>query len=320
MDPKVDGQMQHEWKWLKAAYLFLGGLGAGAYAIAAVNSFVGGDMAPVVTVGLWIAFPAAFTGSILLTAALGSPSRAVLAAKKQGSSWISRGTLILSGFMLLAFLHLVLDRFTSVGTSVINVIAAAGIVFAVGTMAYTGILLSASKGIPFWRTGMVPVVFLISALMSGHFAIMVGVTFAEGTATLEPLRSMARGGAVLVVLELLAVVFFLQSAHRHPDSRESAERMVREGLFILGYVVLGLAIPLVLLLITYGSLTESGAGGGIGAAVVIGAVLGLIGRLILRQAILASGAFPTLNMAGFEFRRIARPKDPKPSIGMLPPR
>jgi formate-dependent nitrite reductase membrane component NrfD len=319
MDPKVDGQLQHEWRWLKAAYLFLGGLGAGAYAIAAVNSFVGGAMAPVVTVGLWIAFPAALIGSILLTAALGTPSRAVLAAKKQGSSWISRGTLILSGFMLLAFLHLVLDRFADVGASVIEVIAVAGIVFAVGTMAYTGILLGASKGIPFWRTGMVPVLFLISSLMSGHFAIMAGVTFAGGGATLEPLRSMARGGAILMVLELLAVMFFLQSAYRHPDSRESAERMVRKGLFVVGYLILGLAVPFAVLLIAYGSVSESGVTDGIAAAVVIGAVLGLIGRFMLRQAILISGAFPTLNMAGFEFRRIARPKEPKPGIGLLPP-
>jgi formate-dependent nitrite reductase membrane component NrfD len=319
MDPKGDGQLQHEWTWLKAAYLFLGGVGAGAYVIAAANSFAGDSMAPVVTVGLWIAFPAVLIGTILLTAALGTPSRAVLAAKKQGTSWISRGTLILSGFMLVAFLHLVLVRFTSVGASTINVIAVLGIVFGVGTMAYTGILLGASKGIPFWRTGMVPVVFLISALMSGHFAIMAGVAFAGGAATLEPLRSMARGGAILIVLELLAIVFFLQSAHRHPDSRESAERMVRKGLFVVGYIILGWAVPLALMLTTYGSMTESGAGAGIVAAVVVGAVLGLIGRLTLRQAILRAGAFPTLNMAGFEFRRIARPKEPKPGIGMLPP-
>jgi hypothetical protein len=51
----------------------------------------------------------------------------------------------------------------------------------------------------------------------------------------------------------------------------------------------------------------------------IGAVLGLVGGVILRQAILASGALPTLNMGGFEFRRIARPKDPKPAPGLMPP-
>jgi hypothetical protein len=53
--------------------------------------------------------------------------------------------------------------------------------------------------------------------------------------------------------------------------------------------------------------------------VAAGALLGLVGGLILRQSILVCGALPTLNVAGFEFRRIARPKDPKPGIGRLPP-
>jgi len=42
--------------------------------------------------------------------------------------------------------------------------------------------------------------------------------------------------------------------------------------------------------------------------------------LILRYAILVCGALPTLNIAGFEFRRIHRPKEPKAGIGLLPPR
>ena len=53
--------------------------------------------------------------------------------------------------------------------------------------------------------------------------------------------------------------------------------------------------------------------------IFLGAALGLMGGLILRQSVLACGALPTLNMGGFEFRRIARPKDPKPGIGLMPP-
>lgn len=319
MDPKVEGQIQHEWKWLKAAYLFLGGLGAGAYVLAGFNTFARESMESVVAVGLWIAFPAAFIGTILLTAALGAPGRAFLAANKQRTSWISRGTLILSFFMLVSFVHLVLHLFTDLTGSAMNAVTVVGIVFGVGTMAYTGLLLGASKGIPFWRTGMVPVIFLVSALMSGHFAIMGGVALTAGVATLEPMHSMARGGMILLVLELIAILFFLQSAHRHPDTRESAERMVRMRQFLVGYLILGWALPLALLLITFDRVAEAGAGNAIVLSVVLAAALGLIGRLMLRKSILSKGAFPTLNMAGFEFRRIARPKEPKPGIGMLPP-
>ena len=56
MDPKVNGQLQTEWGWMIAVYLFLGGVGGGAYAMGAVNSFRGTmDLAS--SIGLWIGFP-----------------------------------------------------------------------------------------------------------------------------------------------------------------------------------------------------------------------------------------------------------------------
>ena len=174
MDPKVNGQLQTEWNWLIAVYLFLGGVGAGAYTIAAVNGFAGESMGLSTTVGLWISFPALAIGSVALLADLGQPAKAVYAGMKPGTSWIARGFWIISIFMVLAFLHTVLLFFTGVsatagGQTLLKAIAAAGIVFAVSTMAYTGILLGASKGITFWRTGAVPVVFVVSALVTGHF-------------------------------------------------------------------------------------------------------------------------------------------------------
>jgi formate-dependent nitrite reductase membrane component NrfD len=318
MDPKVNGQLQREWGWLIAVYLFLGGVGGGAYTIAAINSFLGEELGLSTTIGLWIGFPALLIGSIFLIADLGSPSRAVLAGMKPGTSWIARGTWIISAFMILSFLHLVLRQFTEVGataggSTIIDIIAVAGIVFAIGTMAYTGILLSASKGIPFWRSGVVPVVFVISAAVTGHFAIMLGVTFFGNTTAVEPLRTMAGEAAGLVVLEVLAIMFFLQAAFRLPDTRESAERILRKRMFVIGYFIIGLAVPLVLMFIVY----QAEVGSGTVAA--LGAFLGLVGGLILRQAVLICGALPTLNIAGFEFRRIHRPKEPKPDIGLLPP-
>ena len=69
--------------------------------------------------------------------------------------------------MVLAFLHLLLHLTGTTEGMLVDIIAALGILFAVSTMAYTGILLGASKGIPFWRTGVVPVVFVVSALVTG---------------------------------------------------------------------------------------------------------------------------------------------------------
>ncbi len=324
MDPKVNGQLQHDWGWLIAVYLFLGGVGGGAYTIAAINSFLGKGFELSTTVGLWIGFPALVLGTLFLIADLGSPTRAILAGMKPKTSWIARGTWIISLFMVFSFVHLVLHQFTNVGNTsggqgLLNIIAALGIVFAVGTMAYTGILLGASKGIPFWRSGIVPVVFVVSATVTGHFAIMLGVAlYGLNNATLAALRPMALEAAVLVALELLAILFFLQAAFRQPDPRESAERIMRKTMFVVGYFILGLALPLILMIIVYSSAVSTGTKGMVLYA-AIGALLGLIGGLILRQAVLICGALPTLNIAGFQFRRIHRPKEPKPGIGMMPP-
>ncbi len=324
MDPRVNGQLQRDWGWFVAIYLFLGGVGAGAYTIAAINGFLGKSAELSTAVGLVIGCPALLVGSLFLLADLGSPQKAFLAGMRPGSSWIARGFWIITAFMILAFLHAALQLFTDLGSTAggrtaLSALAVAGIVFAVATMAYTGILLGASKGIPFWRSGVVPVVFVISALVTGHFTIMIGMElFGDGAAVLGELRIMAAEAAALVVLELLAILFFLQAAYRDPDTRESGERILHNRLFVVGYFVLGLGVPLVLMLLILFALPEAGTTPILTAA-AIGALLGLAGGLILRQAVLVCGALPTLNMAGFQFRRIARPKDPKPGIGLLPP-
>ncbi|MCP4583109.1 MAG: polysulfide reductase NrfD [candidate division Zixibacteria bacterium] len=321
MDPKVNGQLQHDWSWLVAVYLFLGGVGGGAYTIAAINSFMGDGLGLSTTIGVWISFPALLIGSMFLIADLGSPFRAVLAGMKPGTSWIARGTWIISIFMVLSFLHLVLLQFTDVaasagGKTMIDIISLVGAVFAIGTMAYTGILLGASKGIPFWRSGVVPLVFVVSATVTGHFAIMLGIALFGGNgATAALFKPMAVEGIGLVVLEILAILFFLQAAFRQPDPRESAERILRKRMFVIGYFILGLFAPVIIMAIVYGA----GSGAGVTGIITVGAILGLLGGLILRQSVLICGALPTLNIAGFQFRRIHRPKEPKPDIGLMPP-
>jgi formate-dependent nitrite reductase membrane component NrfD len=318
MDPKVNGQIQTEWRWLIAIYLFLGGVGGGAYTIAAINSFLGEALEPSTVVGLWISFPALIIGSLCLLADLGQPSKAVLAGLRPGTSWIARGFWIISIFMIVAMAHTWLALFGNASEGTLKVIAAIGIVFAVGTMAYTGILLGTSKGITFWRSGAVPVVFVISATVTGHFAIMLGLVLFNAAGNVGALRPMAAEAAALVVFEVLAIAFFLHSAWKHPDPRESVERLLSNTLFIVGYVLGGLLAPLVLMLFIYRGMADAGEGTLL-AVSALGAALGLIGGLILRFGVLRFGALPTLNVAGFEFRRVAKPKEPKPDMGLLPP-
>ncbi len=323
MDPKHSGQIQTEWGWLIAIYLYLGGVGSGAYAIAAINGFLGKPLELSTAIGLSIAFPSLLIGTGALMADLGQPGKAVLAGKNIKTSWISRGFWIISIFMVLAFAHLAIlfytdMRTTAQGTTILAALALAGTMFALGTMAYTGILLGASKGMPFWRTAAVPVVFVISALVTGHFTIILGLVFHGGPEAMVPLQGMALEGIILVVLEILAILFFLQAAYRTPDARESAERIMSRQSFVVGYILLGLIAPGLLMGLLYFVLADADPQTAYIVA-ALGAILGLAGGLLLRHSVLVTGALPSLNVAGFKFRRIARPKQAKPDMGLLPP-
>jgi formate-dependent nitrite reductase membrane component NrfD len=323
MDPKHNGQIQTEWGWLVAIYLYLGGVGSGAYAIGAINGFLGEPLQLSTAIGLSIGFPSVLIGTGALMADLGSPARAVLAGKNVKTSWIARGFWLISIFMLLAFAHLVLLFYTDMatqkdGSTILAGIGIIGTMFALGTMAYTGILLGASKGIPFWRTAAVPVLFVISALVTGHFTIMLGLVFHGGAEALLALQTMALEGIIVVVLELLAIVFFLQAALRSPDTKESADRIMARQSFVVGYLLLGLIGPGLLMVLLYFIMADADMQTAFLVA-AIGAVLGLAGGLILRHSVLVTGALPSLIVAGFKFRRVARVRDPKPGIGLLPP-
>jgi formate-dependent nitrite reductase membrane component NrfD len=317
MDPKANGQLQKEWGWLIAAYLFLGGVGAGAYAIAALNSFLGKALELSTRVGVWIGFPALAVGSLCLLADLGQPARAVRGGARPGTSWIARGFWIILAFMVCSGLHLVI-MITGWGGPA-QLIAACGLVFAIGTMAYTGLLLGAAKGITFWRSGAVPVLFVVSALVTGHFSIMLGMVIVDGgEATMAALSVMGYEAVVLVVFEVLAILFYLHGAYRLPDARESATRLLANRGFVWGYFLLGLATPLALMVVMNTAMGDSEAGSRVMVA-GLGGALGLLGGLVLRWAILASGSLPTWNLAGFQFRRHPLPRAAKPGVGLLPP-
>jgi formate-dependent nitrite reductase membrane component NrfD len=321
MNPKMNGQLQKDWHWLIAIYLFLGGVGAGAYVLAGVSVLLGGAWGQFTDVALSLSWPLVAVGSIFLILDLGEPKNAFRVAAKPGSSWISRGTLIISAFMAVSFLHFAgqvwpFDFARGPANSAATALSIVGILLAFSTMAYTGALLGASKGLPFWRTGVLPPLFIVSALLTGALAVMVGMVAVRDTAIpLHQFHLLALGAAGLILVELFVIFFFLHSAWKLPDSRESALRIVASPSFVVVDLLLGLAVPLVLFLVIYltSARAETVCPAAIGAS-----ILGLIGGLVLRHAVLSGGYLTTLNASGFEFRRICRPKEHAP-LGKLPP-
>jgi formate-dependent nitrite reductase membrane component NrfD len=196
----------HNWGWLAAIYLFLGGLGAGALAYAALFELTGrryeGDtcpeVCPVTLVGATVSGPIVAVGVMLLIFELGAGLREpwrIPLMYTHLDSVMTWGVWILTLFIPVAFLYGFLElmhvypeawgrvirriavlRHLPV-RSMKRVFAAVGGILALAVATYTGVLISAvGPAIPFWSTPLVPflplptlpVLFLISALSTGE--------------------------------------------------------------------------------------------------------------------------------------------------------
>jgi len=292
---------QSKWSWLVAAYLFLAGLGGGAYVTGVVAGFRGDEWAPIAKIGVCLGFPCVAVGCIFLIRDLGSPGRFWRAGLRPGTSWIARGTIIISIFMVLAVIHAAVmlgpDGCCDLSGGAIKALGVAGVVFALGTMMYTGILLAAARPIAFWSTAMLPLLFLVSALSTGIMAVVLVAALA-GTAHAGPIHELARADILLVILEMIVLAFYLQATHRVPESRASAQLVLAGSvapLFWGGVVFLGLLAPLAIDLVGFGS-----TGGGAVACALLASVCGIIGGLILRQVVLSGGIHAPLRAGRFE--------------------
>jgi hypothetical protein len=155
---KLDGQVQKEWRWLIAVYLFLAGVGGGAYLAGVIADLAGGpDWMLISKIGVFLGVPCVLIGTLFLLADLGTPSNAWRVWMKPKTSWIARGTIIIVFFMIFAAIHTAWWIWPFPGPLAANesarhLIGVLGAIFAFLTVIYTGLLLGYSQPIALWRT------------------------------------------------------------------------------------------------------------------------------------------------------------------------
>ena len=296
-----DFKAQSKWSWLIAAYLFLAGLGGGAYVVGVAADFLGQGWETIARIGVCLAFPCVAVGCIFLILDLGSPANFWRAAFRPNTSWIARGTIIITCFMIIGALHIAFwiwpfnNPPASPGSR--HVLGVIGVVFALGTMIYTGILLAAARPIAFWSTAMLPLLFLVSALSTGVMAVVLFASF-RGTAHAEAIHQMTRADVFLIILEIFVLAFFFQATHRVPESRASAQLVLTGSvapLFWWGVAMLGLLAPLALDLVGFAV-----TGGWSVVFAFLASACGIAGGLCLRQVVLAGGVHAPLRAGRFE--------------------
>ncbi|HEX9075942.1 MAG TPA: NrfD/PsrC family molybdoenzyme membrane anchor subunit [Anaerolineae bacterium] len=287
------------WGPLIAWYLFLAGVGAGAYLVGVGASTLGTKYQPLVRPGILLGAPLVAIGSGLLLLDLGNPIRFYLGFLRPQSSMISVGILIITVFILLGLLHIAALLWPSrvkLSARALAWLGGVNAVFALATAIYTGLLLGVVKAVPFWNTPMLPLLFLVSALSTGAGAILLAlavwrlirpVSQEQAEQLVESEHLLSRVDIPLIAVELLVLFFLLFLMGGGPSmAAESARYLVTGGFavaFWVGLVVVGLLVPAVL---------EAWSLRG-GQALNVGALAGvclLIGGIVLRYAVLSAGA------------------------------
>ncbi len=260
---------QEEWKGIIAIYLYLAGMGAGSFIIGTLIHWSGVALNPLPnsTIRLFndslnLSELPLFWGPILV--AMGAPFlildlgikwRFMYACLNPKTSWVSRGFIILSTFILLglAFLAKSILPFNWLHAESFfwSIVEAIAFVFAIGTALYTGILLKATKSVPLWNTKLLPILFLMSALSTGSMAILLS-TLGTGllsyeSRTLELLKGTEQ---ILVLIEGVILFLFLLRNYKTMEQAKHSVRLLLSGekkwIFWGGIVLLGFIFPILL--------------------------------------------------------------------------
>lgn len=295
--------IQTMWGWEPAIYLFLGGLAGGTFFISALVRLATKDrFQRLSVVAPWVSFAALAVGLFCLVIEVEKPLQAMMMWRSfvNFSSWMTIGAWLLFAsiavFFLSAFfstprLVKALKVKEGVAAKVSQVTMVLGAVLGLGVAAYTGVLLMAAGSVPLWNTPLIPVLFTVSALDAGAVVVLACLLGEKAEGADAMYRKVSLASIALIVGEALVLTALLMSHLSGSVSQAIAASTLVSGdlslQFWLIVVIVGLAIPLVLDLLTTTKAVKNKDARRVAHIAVI--VLVLVGGLALRYVILAAG-------------------------------
>lgn len=313
--------LQLTWSWQPALYLFLGGMGAGAFIMAAVLFLIDRTRHRlIVCVSMWAALVSLAVGLLLLLSELITPTRGLLMWQSFGhfTSWMTYGAWgAFAAMVVFAVSALLATRpvgvwlakkwkwFGKKGVALRRVLAGIGIVLAAFVAVYTGMLLMTAESVPLWNTPLLPALFTVSAFDTGVALVeLVAVVLSKRDALAPRARVlMERVVVALVLVEVVVIAAFLASMlGADAQTAVGATAVASATLLVSGglagcfwgmVVICGLVLPLAMavvgLVLHRRGCKKPDAKHRQGAFMALGAVGALIGGCELRFLILAAG-------------------------------
>ncbi|MBZ5726238.1 MAG: polysulfide reductase NrfD [Acidobacteriia bacterium] len=259
-----------EWGILIVNYLFLGGLSAGIYFIAALATYLQEKdetaYARIARYGAMMApWPVAL-GSLLLIFDLGNWWRFYkLFVHFRWQSPMSIGSWLLLLFTALTLVNfwawLPEERRTALVARLRlprwldrdlagsrRLLAAAGFPLSVGVAIYTGVLLGAVQARPFWNTNLVAQMFLFSALSTGCGVLILALSLNRKRLDATQLRFLYTLDICLITLEFFIVLPYLLHGELSVEAVRNSLALILGGPYTLVFWLLfmgtGLLVPL----------------------------------------------------------------------------
>ncbi len=252
-------------------YLFLGGLGAGAGAVSAsvLLRSGGGDQATasfdIARWGALIAPIPVIVGTALIVLELGSFQtghwfRFINLFLVINLSPMSIGSWLLAGFILVSLAY----AYTFFGGNPRpgderhlwrKRLAWVMVPMGVGVAIYTGVLLGAMPARPFWNSPMLALLFLVSALSTGVASILLVRALWGKKSTADHAHAsgnylMTSSDLLLIAFEVAVILLFVMYAHLTIGNVKDAVGIIlggeMTGLFWVGFVLLGLVLPMLI--------------------------------------------------------------------------
>ena len=302
MEEKLRGGFVFGWKVI--AYLFLAGVGGGAAAVGAAFRLILPEAEAITRTSVILGAPLVVVGCILLFFDLGRPQAAFRALSRPNQAWIARGTIILTAFIVFQAIQFAgwiwPFRALMSDSSLFTFLNVLGGIFGVLTVLYTGFLFDTTRSIPFWSTPILPLLFLVSGVSTGIFALLFFLLL-SGLPVDEEIGLLSRIDLFLILFEGLILFFYLHGMHEVTAARASVRRLIQEDLssaFWGGVIGLGLLIPFLIEVF----LAERVF------AIVMACLCGLLGGIFVRYVVVAGAVKAPLNAEGVLIPLTPRPE------------
>ena len=293
-------ERQRAFGWPIAVELWLSGAGCATFLISFIFDLlgrceliarIGGILGPLL-VGI---------GSVLLLVDLGCKSQVYRLFYKVSSSWMSKGTWILTFFVLLSLAYSVPALWIPWGAVFVSPSTKRPLPGVFCTVdIYPGFLFGVIKCIPVWNTPALPPVFSLSSLYTGVAIVLLIACLPLGILESEALLAchwLGIAGITLIVVQLLALGAYVEIGRNSSVSFVKSVRLLRTPRLVGGALIVGLIVPLCVL-------SYSLAVNGEPVCSILSSVAGVLmlgGSLFLRHSIIKARVYLPIVLIGNKY-------------------